>query len=46
MISRLSHTQLLRFAGLFTWAMVGIPLLLHGWFFSREQLEGPSPASA
>ncbi|MGY6517910.1 MAG: sensor histidine kinase [Lysobacteraceae bacterium] len=44
MISRLSHTQLLRFAGLFTWAMVGIPLLLHGWFFSREQLEGAEPS--
>lgn len=28
MLSRISHTQLLRYAGLFTWAMVGIPLLL------------------
>jgi signal transduction histidine kinase len=28
MFSRVSHTQLLRYAGLFTWAMVGIPLLL------------------
>jgi len=27
MLSRLSHTQLLRFAGLFTWAVVGLPLL-------------------
>jgi signal transduction histidine kinase len=29
---RLSHTQLLRYAGLFTWAVVGIPLLLYGWY--------------
>lgn len=28
MLGRLSHNQLLRYAGLFTWAMVGIPLLL------------------
>lgn len=33
MIGRLSHTQLLRYAGLFTWAMVGIPLLLNSWLF-------------
>jgi signal transduction histidine kinase len=30
---RLSHTQLLRYAGLFTWAMVGIPLVLNTWYF-------------
>ena len=30
---RLSHTQLLRYAGLFTWAMVGIPLVLNSWYF-------------
>jgi signal transduction histidine kinase len=30
---RLSHTQLLRYAGLFTWAVVGIPLLLNSWYF-------------
>ena len=28
MFARISHTQLLRYAGMFTWAMVGIPLLL------------------
>jgi signal transduction histidine kinase len=28
MINRLTHTQLLRYAGLFTWGVVGIPLLL------------------
>ena len=27
MLARLSHTRLLRYAGLFTWAMVGLPLL-------------------
>ncbi len=30
---RVSHTQLLRYAGLFTWAMVGIPLVLNAWYF-------------
>ncbi len=30
---RLSHTQLLRYAGLFTWAVVGIPLALNSWYF-------------
>lgn len=30
---RLSHTQLLRYAGLFTWAVVGIPLVLNSWYF-------------
>jgi len=29
---RLTHTQLLRYAGLFTWAVVGVPLLLYGWY--------------
>ena len=28
MLSRLNHTQMLRYAGLFSWACVGIPLLL------------------
>jgi signal transduction histidine kinase len=32
-MSRLNHTQLLRYAGLFTWAMVGIPLLLNAWHY-------------
>ena len=27
MFGRLSHTRLLRYAGLFTWAMVGVPLV-------------------
>ncbi len=33
MLSRFSHTQLLRYAGLFTWAVVGIPLLVLTWHF-------------
>lgn len=33
MLLRLSHTQLLRYAGLFTWACVGIPLVLNSWYF-------------
>jgi signal transduction histidine kinase len=32
-MTRLNHTQLLRYAGLFTWAMVGIPLLLNAWHY-------------
>src|SRR5688500_12763332 len=28
MLNRLTHTQLLRYAGLFTWAVVGIPLIV------------------
>jgi signal transduction histidine kinase len=32
MLARVSHTQLLRYAGLFTWAMVGIPLL-YAWLY-------------
>lgn len=40
MFSRISHTQLLRYAGLFTWAMVGIPLLLASASFpSQDALE-------
>ncbi|WP_395769068.1 sensor histidine kinase [Arenimonas sp.] len=31
MNARINHQQLLRFAGLFTWGMVGIPLLYAGW---------------
>ncbi len=30
MFARLNHTRLLRFAGLFTWAVVGVPLL-YSW---------------
>lgn len=41
MFSRLDHIQLLRYAGLFTWAMVGFPLYL----LVRDQSpEGPHPA--
>jgi signal transduction histidine kinase len=43
---RLSHTQLLRYAGLFTWAVVGIPLLLNNWYFPEgdpEQLLASAP---
>ena len=31
MNARINNQQLLRFAGLFTWGMVGIPLLYAGW---------------
>jgi signal transduction histidine kinase len=41
MTMRLSHTQLLRYAGLFTWAMVGIPLALNTWYFPAG--DGGSP---
>ena len=32
MLNRLSHTQLLRYAGLFTWAALGIPLVVITWY--------------
>lgn len=38
MFVRISHTRLLRYAGLFTWAMVGLPLL-YSWLGPR--LAGP-----
>jgi signal transduction histidine kinase len=34
MFARIQHTRLLRYAGLFTWAMVGLPLL---YFWLRPQ---------
>ena len=37
MLARFSHTQLLRYAGMFTWAMVGIPLLLNSSYFPTEE---------
>ena len=37
MLARFSHTQLLRYAGMFTWAMVGIPLLLNSSYFPAEE---------
>ena len=41
MLNRLSHTQLLRYAGLFTWAMVGIALMaLSGHFPLGDTLDG------
>ncbi|MCM2355625.1 MAG: sensor histidine kinase [Arenimonas sp.] len=44
MLNRLSHTQLLRYAGLFTWAVVGIPLIILAWNFQAEgEAEGPAP---
>ena len=36
MLNRLSHTQLLRYAGLFTWAVVGIPLIVFTWHFPAD----------
>ncbi len=32
MLARLSHTNLLRFAGIYTWALVGLPIILNIWF--------------
>ncbi len=32
MLNRLSHTQLLRYAGLFTWAVVGLPVVVLTWY--------------
>jgi signal transduction histidine kinase len=40
MLSRLTHTRLLGYAGLFTWAMVGLPLLL----LSLQAVEGGDDA--
>lgn len=45
MNTRISHQQLLRFAGLFTWAMVGIPLVYAGWQgFDQNGLDSPAIA--
>jgi len=41
MLNSLSHTQLLRYAGMFTWAMVGIALMaLSGHFPLGDALDG------
>jgi len=32
MLERIPHTRLLRAAGLYTWALVGIPIVLNVWF--------------
>jgi signal transduction histidine kinase len=37
MRTNLNHTQLLRFAGLFTWAMVGVPLVLNSFYFQPPE---------
>src|SRR4249919_222400 len=36
---RVSHTQLLRYAGLFTWAVVGIPLVFNSWYFPVGEVD-------
>ena len=36
---RLPHTKLLRYAGLFTWAVVGIPLVLNTWYFPAGEVD-------
>jgi signal transduction histidine kinase len=41
---RLSHTQLLRYAGLFTWAVVGIPLAMNSWYFPAGDTGDLTPA--
>lgn len=46
MLNRLSHTQLLRYAGLFTWAALGIPLVVLTWYLPLvEGAEGGGVAS-
>jgi signal transduction histidine kinase len=44
MLARLDHTRLLRYAGLFTWALVGLPLLYTAQF-PPEALDGSQPPS-
>jgi len=44
MLNRLNHTQLLRYAGLFTWAVVGIPLVLSSWYFPDDAVAGSAAA--
>ncbi|WP_374605326.1 sensor histidine kinase [Arenimonas sp.] len=49
MLNRLTHTQLLRYAGLFTWVVVGIPLFVLIWYLGPEEGEaavGPTPRAA
>lgn len=43
MINRVSHTQLLRYAGLFTWGMVGVALALYAWLPNAGEAEGHVP---
>lgn len=42
MLGSLNHTRLLRYAGLFTWALVGVPLLYTA-LFPRETPDGSQP---
>jgi signal transduction histidine kinase len=42
MLARISHSQLLRYAGLFTWVMVGIPLL-YSWFYASQAVANDQP---
>jgi signal transduction histidine kinase len=35
MLARINHVQLMLYAGLFTWACVGIPLVLNTWYFTE-----------
>ena len=43
MFSSISHTRLLRYAGLFTWAMVGAPLLYTTFVLSRGEAGSSVP---
>ena len=40
MLAHLNHTRLLRYAGLFTWAVVGLPLL-YTWFAQVPAIDVP-----
>lgn len=39
MLNRLSHTQLLRYAGLFTWVVLGIPMMVLTWYLGPDEAE-------
>jgi signal transduction histidine kinase len=39
MLARINHVQLMLYAGLFTWACVGIPLVLNVWYFTEGLAE-------
>ena len=46
MFSRVSHSQLLRYAGLFTWAMVALPLLYDVWYQAANAAPGAPPVES
>ncbi|GAB2652962.1 sensor histidine kinase [Arenimonas aestuarii] len=49
MLNRLTHTQLLRYAGLFTWFVLGIPLVVFTWYLGADDGDsayGPAPRAA